>query len=45
MIIVGDNEVQTKTISIRGRGNENASGLKLEDFLARALKEIETKKI
>lgn len=45
MIIVGDNEVQTKTISIRGRGNENASGLKLEDFLARVLKEIETKKI
>ena len=44
MIIIGDNEVETKTISIRGRGNENASGLKLEDFIARLKEEVETKK-
>lgn len=44
MIIVGDGEKDNNTISIRGRGNENVSDLKLEDFIARLNKEIETKK-
>lgn len=44
MIIVGDGEKENGTISIRGRGNESASGLKLEDFVARLLKEIAEKK-
>ena len=42
MIIVGDGEKESGTISIRGRGNENASGLKLEDFIERLKEEIET---
>ena len=44
MIIVGDGEVESGTISIRGRGNESASGLKLEDFIARLNKQVEEKK-
>ncbi len=45
LIIVGDEEGANGTISIRGRGNENASGLKMKDFVERLLEEISTKKI
>ena len=45
MIILGDKEVEEKTISIRGRKNENVSGLKLDDFIARLKEEIRLKKI
>lgn len=45
MVIIGDNEVETKTISIRGRKNENASGLNVNEFIERLLSEIKTKKI
>ncbi len=44
-IIVGDEEIVSKTISLRGRGNENKSGLKLADFVERILEEIKTRKI
>ncbi len=45
LIIVGDEEENNKTISIRGRGFENKSGLKLSDFIERLKNEINTKKI
>ena len=45
LIIVGDEEEKDGTISIRGRGFENKSGLNLDDFIARLKNEIETKKI
>ncbi len=45
LIIVGDEEEKNGTISIRGRGFENKSGLIFEDFLARLKDEIKTKKI
>ena len=45
LIIVGDEEEKNKTISIRGRCNENKSGLNLDDFILRLKEEIETKKI
>ena len=45
LIIVGDEEEKNKTISIRGRGFENKSGLNLNDFIARLKEEIKTKKI
>lgn len=45
LIIVGDEEEKTETISIRGRGFENKSGLKLADFVERLKEEIKTKKI
>lgn len=44
LIIVGDEEEKSNTISIRGRGFENKSGLKLDDFIARLEEEIKTKK-
>lgn len=45
LIIVGDDEQANGTISLRGRGNENQSGLKMQDFVERILHEIKTKKI
>lgn len=45
LIIVGDEEEKNGTISIRGRGYENKTGLNLDDFIARLKNEIETKKI
>lgn len=42
-IIVGDEEEKTKTISLRGRKNENVSGLKLEEFVERIEKEVREK--
>ena len=42
-IIVGDEEEKTKTISLRGRKNENVSGLKLEEFIERIEKEVREK--
>ena len=43
MIIIGEEEINTNTISLRGRRNENVSGLKLEDFINRIKKEIDDK--
>lgn len=45
LIIVGDEEETNKTISIRGRGFENKSGLNLSDFIDRLQNEVKTKKI
>lgn len=45
LIIVGDEEEKNQTISIRGRGFENKSGLELSDFVARLQNEIKSKKI
>lgn len=45
LIIVGDEEEKNNTISIRGRGFENKSGLILSDFIDRLKNEIKTKKI
>ncbi len=44
LIIVGDEEEKNKTISIRGRGFENKSGLILDDFIKRLHEEIDSKK-
>ena len=45
LIIVGDEEEANGTISIRGRGFENKSGLAFNDFLARLKDEIKTRKL
>lgn len=45
LIIVGDEEQNNNTISIRGRGFENKSGLNLSDFIDRLQNEIKSKKI
>ena len=44
LVIVGDEEQTNKTISIRGRGFENQSGLKLSEFIDRLKKEVNEKK-
>ena len=44
MIIVGDGEKDSNTISIRGRGNENTPNIKLEDFVNRLQNEIKNYK-
>ncbi len=45
LIIVGDEEQSNNTISIRGRGFENKTGLLLSDFVERLKFEVKTKKI
>ena len=45
LVIVGDEEENNNTISIRGRGFENKSGLNLSDFINRLQDEIKIKKI
>lgn len=45
LVIVGDEEEKNGTISIRGRGFENKSGLNLDDFENRLKEEVKTKKI
>ncbi len=45
LIIVGDEEEKSGTISIRGRGFENKSGLLLSDFETRLQNEVNSKKI
>ena len=45
LIIVGDEEEKNGTISIRGRGYENKSGLVLDDFIKRLDEDIKTKKL
>lgn len=43
MVIVGDKEKETKTISLRARKEGDLGAVKLEEFLKRIGKEIETK--
>ncbi len=45
LIIVGDGEEKDGTISIRGRGNENVSKVKISEFIARLTRERESKTI
>ncbi len=45
LIIVGDEEENNNTISIRGRGNENKTGINLTEFVDRLKNEIKNKKI
>ena len=44
LIIVGDEEENNKTISIRGRGNENQTGILLKDFVERLVNEVASRK-
>ena len=45
MIIIGEEEVNSNTISFRARKNESASGVELRDFIDRIMEEISTKKL
>ena len=44
MLIIGDNEVENGTLSVRKRGeNGDLGSMKVEDFIAKAVEEIENK--
>ena len=45
LVIVGDEEEKNDTISMRGRGFENKSGLSLDEFVGRLKEEIANKVI
>ncbi len=45
MLIIGDKEVQTNTVSVRKRGGVDLGAMSLEQFILMAKEEIETRKI
>ncbi len=44
ILVVGDKELQTKTIAIRGRNDEDLGTIPITDFIAKIKQEIETRK-
>ena len=45
MLIIGDKEVETNTVSVRKRGGVDLGAMSLDQFIAMAKEEIETRKI
>ena len=45
MFIIGDKDIEAHTVSVRHRKNGDLGAMKLEDFIAKAVEEIETKAI
>ncbi len=45
MFIVGDKDIEANTVSVRHRKDGDLGAMKLEDFIAMAMEEIETKAI
>ena len=45
LVIVGDEEEQNNTISLRGRNNLNETGLSLEDFIKKIKAQIEAREL
>ena len=43
MVIIGANEEQNKTISVRDKGANETKGIKIDEFVSRLLEEIKTK--
>jgi len=43
LLVVGDKEIQSQTVSVRKRGAENIGSLSLEDLISRLKKEIDNK--
>ncbi len=43
MLIVGEKEIQTGTVSVRSRKNGDLGSIKVEEFIKNALEEIQTK--
>ncbi len=43
MLVVGEKEIETNTVSVRKRGGENIGPIKLEEFLEQILDEIKSK--
>lgn len=45
MLIIGDKEVEGGTVSVRARGEGNLGSMSVEDFKARVIEEIESKRL
>ena len=45
MFIIGDKDIEAGTVSVRHRKEGDLGAMKLEDFIAMAVEEIETKAI
>ena len=45
MFIVGDKDIEANTVSVRHRKNGDLGAMKLEEFIEKAVEEIETKAI
>ncbi len=45
LVIVGRNEKETNTVTVRGRGNVEVRNVKLEDFIKALKEEIETREL
>ena len=45
MLILGDNEIENKSVSVRSRKNGDMGSMKVDEFVAMALEEVETKKL
>ena len=45
MFIVGDKDIEAQTVSVRHRKNGNLGAMKLEEFIAKATEEIDSKTI
>ena len=43
MLVIGDKEVETGTVSVRTRDGKNLGAIPVDEFIARAVNEIETK--
>ena len=43
MLIVGEKEMETGTVSVRSRKNGDLGSVKVEEFIKNALEEIQTK--
>ena len=44
MLVIGDKEVENGTVSVRTRDGKNLGAVSVDEFIAKALEEIETKK-
>ena len=45
MLIIGDKDIEANTVSVRHRKDGELGAMKLDDFIAMAVEEIETKAI
>ena len=45
MLILGDNEIENKSVSVRSRKNGDMGSMKVDEFVAMAIEEVETKKL
>ena len=44
-VILGDNEIENKSVSVRSRKNGDMGSMKVDEFVAMAIEEVETKKL